>query len=50
MWMETAWAIGVWGAFLGALLLLARSRHAAAAFALSLLGLAMKTRRTGVLR
>ena len=38
-WMEAAWAIGVWGALAGALLLLARSRHAVLAFGLSLLGL-----------
>ena len=42
-WMEAAWAIGVWGALLGSLLLLARSRWAVTAFALSLLGLAAST-------
>ena len=38
LWANTAWAVGVWGAFLGSILLLARSRHAVTAFALSLLG------------
>jgi hypothetical protein len=38
-WAEAAWALGVWGALAGSLLLLARSRHAVAAFALSLAGL-----------
>jgi len=43
MWMEAAWALGVWGGFLGALLLLLRSRHAVTAFAISLAGLAVST-------
>jgi hypothetical protein len=43
MWMEAAWACGVWGGLLGALLLLMRSRFAVAAFALSLAGLAIST-------
>jgi hypothetical protein len=43
MWMDTAWAFGVWGALAGSLLLLARSRHAVTAFAVSLLGLAIGT-------
>jgi hypothetical protein len=43
MWMEASWAFGVWGGFLGALLLLLRSRHAVAAFAVSLAGLAIST-------
>ena len=42
-WMEAAWAVGVWGALLGSLLLLLRSRWAVTAFALSLLGLALGT-------
>ena len=42
-WMNGAWAVGVWGGLLGALLLLARSRWAVTAFALSLLGLALGT-------
>ena len=41
--MDAAWAFGVWGALAGSLLLLARSRHAVAAFAVSLAGLAVGT-------
>ena len=43
MWMEAAWACGVWFGLIGSLLLLARSRHAVAAFAISLAGLAIST-------
>ncbi|HYE29176.1 MAG TPA: hypothetical protein VEA61_13230 [Allosphingosinicella sp.] len=43
IWMEAAWACGVWGGLLGSLLLLGRSRYAVAAFALSLAGLAAST-------
>ena len=43
LWMEATWAFGVWGGFLGALLLLFRSRHAVTAFAVSLAGLAVST-------
>jgi hypothetical protein len=43
IWMEATWAFGVWGGLAGALLLLARSRHAVAAFAISLAGLAAST-------
>ena len=39
-WCEAAWALGVWGGLAGALLLLARSRHAVTAFVVSLVGLA----------
>ena len=39
VWFEAAWAVGVWFSVLGALLLLARSRFAGSAFALSLAGL-----------
>jgi hypothetical protein len=42
-WLEGAWAVGVWGALLGSLLLLLRNRWAVTAFALSLLGLALAT-------
>lgn len=49
-WFDTApmiahasWAFGVWGAFLGSLLLLARSRYAIWSFILSLAGLAVNT-------
>ncbi|MEP3191496.1 MAG: hypothetical protein ABJO44_16085 [Parasphingorhabdus sp.] len=38
-WADAAWALGVWGAFIGSLLLLLRSRYAIIAFGLSLLGL-----------
>lgn len=38
-WMDGAWAVGVWGALLGSLLLLMRSRHAVLAFEASLAGL-----------
>lgn len=40
-WLTAFWALGVWGSLAGSLLLLARSRHAVAAFALSLVGLAV---------
>lgn len=39
-WVHASWALGVWGAVLGSLLLLLRQRFAVWAFALSLLGLA----------
>jgi hypothetical protein len=39
-WTTTAWALGVWGALAGSLLLLLRSRFAIWAFALALAGLA----------
>ena len=40
VWMEAFWAVGVWGALLGAVLLLIRSRFAVHAFVLALVGLA----------
>ena len=40
-WLTAFWALGVWGSVAGSVLLLVRSRHAVAAFALSLLGLAV---------
>lgn len=43
IWMEAVWAFGVWGGLAGALLLLARSRHAVTAFGVSLAGLAVST-------
>lgn len=43
LWMEATWALGVWGGLAGALLLVARSRHAVTAFAVSLAGLAVST-------
>lgn len=42
-WADGAWALGTWGAALGSLLLLLRSRFAVWAFAASLLGLAGTT-------
>lgn len=38
-WTDAFWALGVWGAVLGSLLLLLRSRHSVIAFAVSLVGL-----------
>jgi hypothetical protein len=35
-WMTAVWAVGVWGALLGAVLLLARSRYAVPVFVASL--------------
>lgn len=35
VWATSCWAFGVWGSFVGAILLLIRSRHAAGAFAVS---------------
>ena len=40
-WMHAFWALGVWGALLGSVLLLLRKRQAVWAFGLSLLGLAV---------
>lgn len=37
-WMYGPWALGVWGAFVGSILLLARSRWAVVALGLSLVG------------
>lgn len=41
--MEAAWAFGVWGALLGSILLLLRSKFAVWSFALSLIGLFIST-------
>lgn len=38
IWASIGWGLGVWGALAGSLLLLARSRHAVTAFAVSLIG------------
>jgi hypothetical protein len=38
-WLDAAWALGVWGAVAGSVLLLARSRFAVHAFGVSLLGM-----------
>jgi hypothetical protein len=43
IWAVVFWALGVWGAFAGSILLLLRSRYAAAAFAISLIGLLVNT-------
>jgi len=39
-WATACWAIGVWVSLVGSILLLARSRHAATAFLVSLVGAA----------
>jgi uncharacterized membrane protein len=39
LWATSCWALGVWGAIAGSILLLMRSRFAVHAFAVSLLGL-----------
>jgi uncharacterized membrane protein len=39
VWATSSWALGVWGAIAGSILLLLRSRFAVHAFAVSLLGL-----------
>lgn len=39
LWANIGWALGVWGSVAGSILLLARRRHAASAFLLSLIGL-----------
>lgn len=41
LWADIGWALGVWGAMAGTLLLLLRSRHAVTAFLVSLIGLAL---------
>ena len=40
-WVEASWAIAVWSAVVGGLLLLLRSRFAVTAFAVSLVGMAV---------
>lgn len=42
-WMTIFWALGVWGALLGSLALLFRSRWAITLFAVSLLGMIVST-------
>jgi hypothetical protein len=39
VWANAVWALGVWGAFLGSVLLLLRSRWAVISMAISVLGL-----------
>ena len=36
VWATAGWALGVWGSFVGSVLMLLRSRHATSAFAVSL--------------
>ena len=43
LWFDIAWAVGVWGAIAGSLLLLVRSRYAGSVFALSIIGLIAAT-------
>jgi hypothetical protein len=43
IWALAGWALGVWGAVAGSLLLLARSRFAVHAFAAALFGLGLST-------
>ena len=43
LWADACWALGGFGAFIGSLLLLMRSRHAVTAFILSIVGLAGST-------
>ncbi len=38
LWAQITWPVGVWFSVVGSLLLLARSRHAVTAFAISLVG------------
>jgi uncharacterized membrane protein len=38
VWATSAWALGVWASLVGAALLVMRSRHAAMAFLISLIG------------
>lgn len=45
IWAVVFWALGVWGALAGSILLLLRSRFAAAAFGISLIGLLANTGR-----
>lgn len=39
VWLNLFWALGVWGAILGSILLLMRSRLAALSFSISLIGI-----------
>lgn len=45
VWATAFWALGVWGALAGSVLLLLRSRFAALSFGLSLIGLLANTSR-----
>ena len=48
-WATATWALGVWGAVAGSLLILLRSRHAVTAFLVALFGLAATSVYTYVL-
>ena len=41
IWATAAWALGVWGSFAGAVLMVLRSRHAVTAFMISLIAAAV---------
>ncbi len=43
LWATIAWALGVWGAVAGSLLLLFRSRYAFQGYIVSMIGLALST-------
>ena len=43
IWAHSGWALGVWGAVIGSVLLLMRSRFAVWSFALSIVGIALTT-------
>lgn len=49
IWASTGWALGVWGSILGSVLILLRSRHAATAFIVSLVGLVVNSVYTYIL-
>lgn len=38
LWAHIGWSLGIWGSFLGSVLMVIRSRHAVIAFLVSLLG------------
>ena len=42
-WAEAGWALGVWGAVMGSVLLLLRSRFSVWSFVISLVGIALTT-------
>ena len=43
IWAHSGWALGVWGAVIGSVLLLMRSRFTVWSFALSIVGIALTT-------
>ena len=38
LWAHVGWSLGIWGSFVGSVLMLLRNRHAVSAFVVSLLG------------